>query len=254
MHPGRLIAVLLLLLLLAPPAPAADKFTVAVASNVKFAFDDISAAFTQDTGIAVEAVFSSSGKIVAQVKAGAPYAVFLSGDMAYPEQLHRAGFSHAAPRPYAYGKLVVWTKSGPLNPDAGLSVLTTRRIKRLAIANPKFSPYGQQAMHALEKLGLGSALRGKLVYAENIAQVVQYVDSGNVDAGITAKSLVIAPEMAGKGYWIDLPPTAYRPIAQGAIMLSYGQARQAETTKKFYEFIYSARARAILARFDYGLP
>ena len=244
------LAVLLLMQSLAH----AETLTVAVAANVKFAFDDLAAAFTQDTGIKVEPVFGSSGKITAQVKEGAPYDVFLSADMDYPTKLYQTGQAVTTPKVYAYGKVVLWTLNDKLDLSKGLTVLSGADVKKVAVANPKLAPYGEEAIKALDKLGLRAAIEPKLVYAENIAQVVQFVDSGNVDAGFTAKSLVTAPENANRGKWIDVPPEAYDPIAQGAVILRYGQANHGEAARKFYGFLYSAKARAILEKFHYKLP
>lgn len=248
----RIIA--LAALLLVQSLAHAETLTVAVAANVKFAFDDLAAAFTQDTGIKVESVFGSSGKITAQVKEGAPYDVFLSADMDYPTKLYLTGQAVTTPKVYAYGKVVLWTLNDKLDLSKGLTVLTGADVKRVAVANPKLAPYGEEAIKALDKLGLRAAIEPKLVYAENIAQVVQFVDSGNVDAGFTAKSLVTAPENANRGKWIDVPPDAYDPIAQGAVILRYGQANHGEAARKFYGFLYSGKARAILEKFHYKLP
>jgi molybdate transport system substrate-binding protein len=232
----------------------AETLTVAVAANVKFAFDDLAARFKQETGIAIQPIYSSSGKITAQVKEGAPYDVFLSADMEFPAKLYQSGQAVTAPKVYAYGKVVLWTLNDKLDLGKGLSVLSDSGVKKIAVANPKVAPYGEEALKALDKLGLKAAIGPKLVYAENIAQVVQFVDSGNVDAGLTAKSLVTAPENAGRGKWIDVPADAYTPIAQGVVILRHGQAEHGEAARKFYGFLYSAKARAILEKFHYSVP
>jgi molybdate transport system substrate-binding protein len=241
-------------LLLASSVVHAETLTVAVAANVKFAFDDLAAAFTKESGIDIQPVFGSSGKITAQVQQGAPYDVFLSADMEFPEKLYQSGQATAAPGVYAYGKIVLWTLNDKLDLGKGLKVVGGNDVKKVAVANPRVAPYGEEALKALEKLGLKAAVAPKLVYAENIAQVVQFVDSGNVDAGLTAKSLVTAPENAGRGKWIDVPADAYTPIAQGAVILRHGEAGHAEAVRKFYDFLFSAKARAILEKFHYRLP
>ncbi len=242
------------LLLVQQVATASESLTVAVAANVKYAFDDLALAFTRETGIAVRPVFNSSGKIVSQVKEGAPYDVFLSADMDYPERLYKEGQAVTLPKAYAYGKLVLWKLSGRLGIDKGLPALTGAEFRRVAIANPRVAPYGAEALKAMERLGVKAAIEPKLVYAENIAQVMQYVESGNVDAGVTAKSLVTAPELAGKGQWVDIPADSYTPIAQGAVILRYGQVHHGDAARKFYGFLYSQKARTILEKFHYGLP
>jgi molybdate transport system substrate-binding protein len=241
------------ILFLAQISHAAEELTVAVAANVKYAFDDLAIAFTQESGIVLKPIFGSSGKIASQVKEGAPYDVFLSADMAYPQKLFQDGHALAAPKVYAFGKLVIWTTQNKLDLKNGLPVLASSAVTKVAIANPKVAPYGAQALVAIEKLGLRSSIEPKLVFAENIAQVMQYVESANVDVGITAKSLVTA-ELAGKGHWVDIPTEIYSPIAQGAVILRYGQKNHGEAALKFYDFLYAPKAREILKKFDYILP
>jgi molybdate transport system substrate-binding protein len=248
------IVLVVFLLLMQQLAIGAESLTVAVAANVKFAFDDLAAVFTQDTGIEVKPVFNSSGKIVSQVKEGAPYDLFLSADMEFPQKLFKDGQAVTVPKVYGYGKLVLWTLRDNIDMGKGLSVLTGHEVKKVAVANPKVAPYGAEALKAIDKLGLKAAVEPKLVYAENIAQVMQYVDSGNVDVGLTAKSLVTAPENAGRGKWVDVPADSYDPIAQGAVILRYGQANHGDASRKFYGFLYSPKARAILEKYHYVLP
>lgn len=245
---------MVLMLMSAQLAVAGESVTVAVAANVKFAFDDLAVAFTRESGISVVPVYGSSGKIVAQIKEGAPYDVFLSADMAYPEKLFKDGQAVTAPKVYAFGKLVLWTMREDLDLGRGLQVLADVSVKKVAVANPKAAPYGGEAIRVIDKARLRSVVEPKLIYAENIAQVAQYVDSGNVDVGLTAKSLVTAPETAGRGRWVEIPQADYEPIAQGAVILRFGQANHGEAARKFYGFLYSPKARAILEKFHYGLP
>jgi len=109
-------------------------------------------------------------------------------------------------------------------------------------------------MRVLTALKLDQTLQGKLVFGESISQTNQYIHSGAADLGFTAKSVVISPEMKGKGKWIEIPKTAYQPIAQGAVVLKYGKEHHPEIAQQFYDFIYSAKARAIFERYGYILP
>ncbi|MDR2874835.1 MAG: molybdate ABC transporter substrate-binding protein [Methylobacillus sp.] len=246
-------ALLISALLLAPIFAHAETLTVAVAANMKFAFGDLAAAFTKESGIAIRPIYGASGKIVAQVREGAPYDVFLAADTEFPAKLVESGQAVAQPKIYAHGKLVLWMRDDKSAPDL-LAALRDARIKKIAIADPKLAPYGVESLKALDKLGLKTALAPKLVYAEDVAQVVQFVDSGNADAGLTAKSLVAAPENAGRGKWMDVPATVYTPIAQSAVILKHGQSEHGAAARKFYDFLYSAKARAILEKFGYGVP
>lgn len=243
---------LILLLLWAFPLHAAT-VTVAVAANVKTAFGDMAAAFTNVSGIEVKRVVASSGKIASQVKNGAPYDVFLSADTEFPEALYKQGYAAGEPQIYAYGALVLWTRS-PLALEKGLAALIDPSVKKVAIANPRLAPYGREAMKAIHYHKLMSALEPRLVYGESIAQVNQYVDTGTADAGFTAKSVVLAPETASRGHWIEVPAESYDPIAQGAVILKHGWDENAEASRKFFAFLFTPAARAVFRKYGYTLP
>jgi len=231
----------------------AEPLTVAVAANVKFVFDELRTEFKKSTGIDANGVFASSGKINAQIKSGAPYDVFLSADMEFPQALYRDGLAVSPPRVYAQGVLVLWTLQ-PLDMTQGMGVLKNAAVKKVAIANPKLAPYGLEAMRALDYFKLRAAVEPKLIYGESIGQVNQYIDTQAVEIGFTAKSVVLAPQMLGRGKWVEVPRESYHPIEQGIVMLKHGNDTNAAAAKKFMEFMASATARGILEKFGYIMP
>ncbi len=242
----------LLIWLLASAHLQAQPLRVAVAANAQFVMESLRDAFQKKTGIAVESIVNSSGKLATQIQQGAPYDVFLSADMTYPQTLHQQGLTLAAPVIYAYGSLVVWTLSDlPLSAD--LKMLRDPAVRHIAIANPATAPYGEAALALLKHNGLADALQPKLVYGESIAQVNQYVLTGTAEMGFTAKSVVLDPSLKGRGHWIDLPAGAgYAPIAQGVVTLK--RTQQAKVARAFVDFLRSAEARRIFAQFGYHSP
>ena len=247
------LTLLLLPALLASQQARADTLTVAVAANVQYAFDDLRAEFKTETGHDIRPIYNSSGKFAAQILNGAPFDVFLSADMEYPQTLYERRATVNAPRIYAYGTLVVWTMKD-IDLAKWQSVLTDPATKHIAIANPKMAPYGREAYRALAHYQLQNAVASKIVFGESISQTDQYVQSGAADIGFTAKSVVLSPELKGKGKWIDLPQESYQPIAQGAVILKHGEATHPKATQQFYDFLFSKKARAIFARYGYALP
>ena len=244
---------LICFLSLLPIGTFADTLHIAVAANVQFAFEELAATFTRDTGITLTSSIGSSGKLTAQIQASAPFDVFLSADMDYPTALYKRGLAGGPPVVYAYGTLVLWSL-GDMDLSTGLDALNDSRIKRIALPNPKLAPYGREALHALAYYKLDAAVQPKLVMGENIAQVNQYISSRSADIGFTAKSVVLSPRLHNQGQWIDVPAAAYTPIAQGVVMLIFGQRNHAQAAQRFMEFLHSPNARAILQRYGYGLP
>lgn len=239
--------------LLASGLVQAEPFTVAIAANLKYVFDDLAAEFKKETGIEAQSVLSSSGKIAAQVRSGAPFDVFMSADMEFPEGLYTDGYATTPPKPYAYGLLVLWTLKG-VDLGKGVTGLSDASVGKVAIANPKVAPFGRQALKVLDFYKVRTAVEPKLVYGENVTQVSQYVDSKAADVGFSAKSIVVAPETAGKGKWVEVPTESYEPIAQGIVILKHGSAVNGEAARKFYGFVQSAKARAIFSKNGYRLP
>ncbi|HQR60448.1 MAG TPA: molybdate ABC transporter substrate-binding protein [Methylophilaceae bacterium] len=244
---------LLLLLLLPGHLLAAEPLTVAIAANLKYVFEDLAAEFKKKTGIETQSVPNASGKIATQVRNGAPLDVFMSADMEFPEGLYKDGYAVTPPKPYAYGLLVLWTQKKVVL-SKGVAGLADASVGKVAIANPKVAPYGRQALKALEYYKVLAAVEPKLVYGESITQVSQYVDTKSADVGFSAKSIVMAPEMAGKGKWVDVPLESYEPIAQGVVILRHGAQTNGEAARKFYGFVLSEKARAIFAKYGYKLP
>ncbi len=233
--------------------PTTAQITAAVAANVQFAMEEMKAEIKKSQGIDIKTVYGSSGKLAAQIKNGAPFDVFVSADMDFPDSLAKWGYATAKARPYAFGKLVLWTTKD-LDPSKGLKVLSEAGVVKIALADPQRAPYGREAVKALKKTGVYEAVKGKVVFGESIAQVNQYILLGTVDIGFTAKSVVLAGDMREKGKWAEVDGSTYDPIAQGAVICKYGMENNPGLSAKFLEYLYSAPARTILAKYGYELP
>lgn len=238
---------LFLLFFVSSLTASAQKIRVAVAANAQFVVEKLKTGFEKKTGLQLEPIVNSSGKLTAQIQNGAPFDVFLSADMDYPDAVFRAGLAEAKPQIYAYGVLVLWTRSD-LDPARGLAVLNDKRINKVAVANPKTAPYGNVAVEVLTQQKLFDALNPKIVYGESIAQVNQYLISGAVEAGFTAKSVVLEPSLRGKGRWAEVKGA--KPIAQGVVLLKTAQPN----ARKFYDYLFTPEARAIFRQYGYQLP
>ncbi len=226
-----------------------EKVTIVVAANAQYAMKEIKSEYEKETGKEVELIIGSSGKLTAQIKVGAPYDIFLSADMEYPETLYKEGFGVYEPKIYGYGSLVLWTfKDLDLTT---INVLTIAEVKAIAIANPKIAPYGLAAIEVLNYYKIYKKTEHKLVYGESISQVNQYINSSTADIGFTAKSVVMSPEMQGKGKWIEVDKKTYKPIAQGAILLKSSKKRNAKDAESFYNYLYSDKAKKIFTKYGY---
>lgn len=230
----------------------AEKVTVAAAADLKFAMDEIVAAFKKASPAdEVDVIYGSSGKFHTQIQQGAPYDLFFSADIGFPRELAKAGFAASEVKPYALGRIVLWSASLDARKMA-MESLADPKIARIAIANPKHAPYGKRAEEALRTAGLWEKVEPKLVYGENIAQASQYVQTGNAQVGIVALSLAINPELAKRGgYWL-IPDKLHEPLEQGFIITK--RANSNALAKRFADYMGSQSARAVMTKYGFALP
>ncbi len=227
-----------------------SKITIAAAANTQYAFEPILEKFSEKTGISCELIIGSSGKHTAQIIEGAPFDVFVSADMKYPLMLYKKGLTTASPEIYAYGKLVLWTMVDGLH--ISIENLNDYAINHIALANPKTAPYGQAALEVLEKHGILDSLKNKLVYGESVAQTNQFIYSKSAEIGFTAQSVVLAPEMKGKGNWVKVNDSSYNRISQGVVVIDQPNRNNSQAYK-FYKFLFSKEAKIILKEFGYSV-
>jgi molybdate transport system substrate-binding protein len=230
-----------------------SQITVATAANMKFAMEDLRANFSSTNGIGVKAVYGSSGKLVTQIKYGAPFDLFVSADVGYADSAVKWGYAASKPKIYAFGKLALWTMKN-FDLTKGLSVLADSGIGKIAIGDPKVTVYGPASIEAMKKAGVYDKVKSQFVLADNIAQVAEFIVTQSADIGLTAVSIAMSEPMRGKGTWVIVDSSLYSPIGQAAIILKYGDDNNPGISRAFYEYLYSESARAILKRYGYSLP
>lgn len=251
--PNRLHRALAAMCLLAlAPCSHAEKITIAAAADLKFAMTEVIEVFhRQHPGEQVEVIYGSSGKFLTQIVNGAPFDLYFSADIAYPQELAQKGLVSGSVRPYATGRIVLWSLNRQLA-KTPLKDLPHQKIRKFAIANPQHAPYGLRAQEALQHQGAWETLRPKLVFGENIAHTAQFIDSGAADAGIVALALVLSPTMQGKGDWTLIPTDWHEPLMQGFVITK--RARDSALAKTFADYMETEPARAVLRRYGFLLP
>jgi len=232
------------------PAQAGDRaFTVAAAADLSAALPEVNRAFERKTGVQATAVLGSSGQLRQQIEAGAPYDVFLSANAEYVDFLVKQGLvDRQSRRVYAVGRLalVVNRRSGVQ--AARPRDLLRRQIHRIAIANPDHAPYGKAAREALQRSGVWSSVEKKVVLADNVRQALQFVQTGNAEAGLVALPTLPVPEVTHTLVDRNL----HAPILQTAGVVKRGPfvARAGE----YLEFLAGAEAQGILGRYGFEPP
>ncbi len=241
---------LVFILLLTFSSLTAGKINIAVAANVSYAIDELKAEFAkQNPDTKVQVILGSSGKLTAQIKNGAPYGLFMSANMKYPEALYNEKLAITKPIVYAQGALALFSVKKQ-DFAKSVKILTTEKIKKIAIANPKTAPYGIAAKEMLENIGIYKKIKKKFVYGESISQTVSYAVTA-ADIGIIAKSSLYSSKMSQYKEninWVSIDTTLYEPIKQGIVILVDNPEYRA-----FYDFILSKKAKEILKKYGYIL-
>jgi molybdate transport system substrate-binding protein len=223
---------------------------------MRFAFDELAREFrVTHPGITLVPTYGSSGNFYAQVCNGAPFDLFLSADVKYPDKLIEQGLGVRESRfIYAIGRVVLWVPhDSRIDIERkGLESVLEPSVRKIAIANPEHAPYGRAAEEAMNRAGVFEQATPKLVLGENVEQASQFVHSGAADLGILPLSMVLPAEMVAKGrYWV-VPGEMHAPIEQAGVVLT--PARDRRAADQMRSFLISAEGRSILRRHGYGFP
>jgi molybdate transport system substrate-binding protein len=225
------------------PAPLMQQIRVSAASDLKFALADVLNQFQRDTGLPVIATYGSSGQFARQIAQGLPTDLFMSADEALVKQLADKGLTQDQGAVYAVGRLalIVPRASKLVTEGDWQAVQAALRlalgevpaqgaagIQKFAIANPEHAPYGRAAKEALLAMEVWRSLEPRLVLGENIAQATQYVATGAAQAGLTALSLAIAPEVASATRYAALPAHLHAPLRQRMVLLKSARPQARE--------------------------
>ncbi len=250
---GRLSCLIALLLALPAFPCRAQTLRIAAASDLQFVMPDLAAQYEKQSGEKLAITYGASGNFLAQIQNGAPFDLFFSADVSYPDKLVAAHLADPdSLRVYAVGRLVLWLPSdSPIDLSTGLKALLDPRVQKVAIANPEHAPYGRAAISALKRADFYERLKSKLVFGENISQAAQFVQSGNAQAGLLAMSLVMSPALKSGKRW-ELPADQYPPVEQVVVLLSASPNKSAALD--FLAFLKTPAARSIFERYGFFLP
>jgi molybdate transport system substrate-binding protein len=233
------------------PPGTGKKALVGAASDLRFALADVIAQFERETPHRFTLNLGSSGNFAQQIRQGLPVELYLSADEAYVFQLADAGLTQDRGSLYAIGRIALLVPAGStIALDAELRGLKAQwaSVTRFAIANPVHAPYGRAAAEALQKLGVWEQVQSGLVLGENISQATQFVTTGAAQAGITALSLAVAPDVAAQSRHVVLPARLHAPLRQRMVLTK--QAGPA--ARALYDHLRSPGAQATLQKYGFA--
>lgn len=230
---------------------SAQKVNVAAAADLRYAMDEVVAAYKKHNPKSdIKVTYGSSGNAYQQIINGAPYDIYFSADIMYPQKLAEQGLTVSKPKLYAIGFIVLW--SNQIDVSSGISSLNDPKLKKLAIANPEHAPYGKRAQESLQYYKLYDKLKDKIILGENISQTAQYAQTGNAEVGILALSLVMSPALKNQGKYFLIDSKSYSPLEQAYVIIK--KPKLNTETYKFAKFVATPEARGILKNYGFKLP
>lgn len=222
---------------------------VSAALSLKDAFKEMGSVYEQQTGRRVRFSFGASGLLQKQIEAGAPVDVYASAGMKQMDALQTGGFIVTeSRRSFARNSLVLVVSSRASQPLRSFKDLLGPGITRLAIGNPKTVPAGQYAQQALKSLSLWNQLESRLLPAENVRQVLDYVVREEVDAGIVYASEV--PISRGKAVIAASAPVgSHNPILYPIAVVK--DAKSPTGAQKFINLALSDSGQTIMGKYGF---
>ncbi len=230
---------------------ASTPISVAAAANVRDAMDEIKALYLKSNPkTTININYGGSGMLVQQIVNGAGYDIFFSANEDYALKLKEAKLTTGEVKPYAIGKLLLYSRSIDIS-QIGVKALTLNMSHKIAIANPNAAPYGARAIEALKNLGIYEEVQPKIIYGENIGATAQYVFSGNAEIGVIALSQYKSPTAQSQGYTYEIPSSLYNPIIQSCVMIK--QKNENADAKNFLDFVLSSESKPIWLKYGYDV-
>jgi molybdate transport system substrate-binding protein len=243
------VAVLSLLVGLASVVRS-EELTLSVAISMKEAVEELGREFQRGhPGVVLRYNFGSSGELQKQIEAGAPVDVFISAAEHQMDELEQKRLIlPETRRTFARNALAVVVPADSRLTLVALADLRSPQAQRVAIGNPRTVPAGQYAEESLRVLGLWDPLRAKLVFAENVRQVLEYVARGEVDAGfVYATDVRVSPGRVKEA--LRPPQTSYRPVTYPAVVVA--GSRHVKLGEAFIELLTGSEGQASLARLGF---
>jgi molybdate transport system substrate-binding protein len=231
-------------------AQSTYEITISAAISLKNAFEDIGRIFQEkNPGGRLLFNFGGSGDLARQIEAGAPVDVFASAAQKDMDDLDQKDVIVKGTRKdFAGNSLVLIIPTKSAIHLASFNDLRREEIQKIAIGNPKTVPAGRYAEEVLRYFNLWDGIKDRLIFGENVRQVLDYVARGEVDAGMvySTDALVRAKEVR---IVAEAPEQSHRPVVY-PIAVVKGSKKEA-LAKEFISVVTSREGEKILERYGF---
>jgi molybdate transport system substrate-binding protein len=233
-----------------PGTAGTETIMVSAAASLTGPFTDIASHFErQNSGTNVSLNFGGSGNLRKQIEGGAPVDVFASADETQIDILaNESLIDNSSREDFAQNSLVLIVPENSTLNITGLKDLADPKVQKIGIGNPDTVPAGNYTRTALTEAGLWSQLENKTVLAEDVRQVLLYVERGEVDAGFVYAT--DAKTANPKTIKIVTNVSVSTPVTYPIAVVS--SSKHKEKAQKFLDFVAGKEGQKILKEYDFA--
>lgn len=230
------------------PTDEAVEVNISAAASLTDALTEIQTEYAKESNAILQFNFAASGALQKQIEEGAPCDLFISASKAHMDALEEKNLIISDTRKDMLGNaLTLIASKEKANKITVANAFTSAEVASISIGTPDSVPAGKYAQQAFEGLGVWDEIQPKLVFAKDVRQVLEYVDTGNVDCGLVYKSdafLLKTGKIIG-----DMPEDSHDPIVYPSALIK--DSAQPEAAAAFYEFLQSDYAKGVFEKYGF---
>jgi molybdate transport system substrate-binding protein len=233
-----------------PPPGRPVEIIVSVAASLTDAMNEIQPAFeAEHPSVKLRFNFGSSGALQQQIEQGAPADLFISASPGPMESLVEKGFvEESAVANLGTNRVVLIRGKTADETVKTWEDLRSDRAARIAVGDPAHVPAGQYGRAVLENLGLWGAVQPRLVFGADVRQVLSFVESGEVQAGIVYSTDAAASRDVV--VLAEAPEGSHEPVVYPMAVLK--ESQHSAEARAFADFLLSPAGMAILKKHGFG--
>jgi molybdate transport system substrate-binding protein len=237
----------------AHPSPQAGKtdLTVSAAISLKDALDEVRTLYiSQNPRVSLAMNYGASGTLQLQIEQGAPADIFLSAAPKQMDALATKGLLLDGTRKdLLRNEVVLIVPKDSTSKISSFQDLARGDVKQVALGEPVTVPAGQYAKQVLTSLGIYDAVNAKAVLAKDVRQVLTYVETGNVDAGVVYSTDALSSSKVK--VVATAPATSHDPVIYPAAVIK--DSKNAAAARAFLDFLSGAQATVIFKKYGFTL-
>ncbi|WP_062106001.1 molybdate ABC transporter substrate-binding protein [Bacillus niameyensis] len=225
------------------------ELTISAAASLKDAMETLQSTYNNEhPNIKINFNFGSSGSLQQQISHGAPVDIFFSAaEDKFNKLIEEGKIDEQDSIDLLGNSLVLIIQKNNDSSISDITDLTKDEITQFSIGTPESVPAGKYSQEALEKMDIWSKVDSKVVFAKDVRQVLSYVETGNVSAGMVYKTDALVSDK------VEIVATA-NPNSHTPIIYPVGlikDSKNYEAANDFYQYLQSDKALKVFEEYGF---